>query len=68
MIKLKLRQIVCDKTELYLTKEKKTISFGKTFDVSDKRAKEILDTKYKNKPVAEVVKDVQKSNNLNDDK
>ena len=52
---MKLRQIVCDGTDLTLTKEKKVIKNGDTFDVSDERAKEILATTFKGKPVAEIV-------------
>lgn len=52
---MKLKQIVCDKTELTLTKERKKIKFGEKFDVTDERAKEILAATFKGKPVAELV-------------
>ena len=52
---MKLRQIVCDKTELTLTKEKKKIKYNDIFEVSDERAKEILKATYHNKPVVEIV-------------
>lgn len=57
-----LRQIVCDKTNLTLSKERKEIQYGEAFEVSDERAKEILKATYKNKPVAEIVKE-NKTNN-----
>ena len=37
-----LRQIVCDKTNLTLSKEKKEVKYNDTFEVSDERAEEIL--------------------------
>lgn len=52
---MKLKQIVCDKTELTLTKERKKIKYGDEFEVSDERAKEILAATFKGKPVAELV-------------
>lgn len=52
---MKLKQIVCDKTELTLTKERKKIKFGEEFEVTDERAKEILAATFKGKPVAEIV-------------
>lgn len=52
---MKLKQIVCDETELTLTKERKKVKFGEEFEVSDKRAKEILAATFKGKPVAELV-------------
>lgn len=52
---MKLMQIVCDKTNLHLTKEKKQIKHGEVFEVSDERAKEILDATFKGKPVAKKV-------------
>lgn len=52
---IKLKQIVCDKTELTLTKEKKRIKYGDTFEVSNERAAEILKATFKDKPVAELV-------------
>lgn len=52
-----LRQIVCDKTNLTLSKERKEIQYNDTFEVSDERAKEILKATYMNKPVAEIVKE-----------
>lgn len=55
---MKLKQIVIDKTDLTLTKEKKTIKYGEEFEVTDEtRANEILNTTFKGKPVAEVVVD-----------
>lgn len=56
---MKLKQIVCDKTELTLTKEKKQIKYGEVFEIEDEeRVKEILRTTYKDKPVAAIVEDV----------
>ena len=52
---MKLKQIVCDETELTLTKERKKVKFGEEFEVSDERAKEILAATFKGKPVAELV-------------
>lgn len=52
---MKLKQIVCDQTELTLTKEKKKIKYGDEFEVTDKRGKEILAATFKGKPVAELV-------------
>ena len=52
---MKLKQIVCDQTELTLTKEKKKIKYGAEFEVTDERAKEILAATFKGKPVAEIV-------------
>lgn len=52
---MKLKQIVCDKTELTLTKERKKVKFGEEFDVTDERAKEILAATFKGKPVAKLV-------------
>ena len=54
---MKLKQIVCDKTDLTLTKEKKVIGYGKVFEVSEERAKEILAATFKGQPVAELVKE-----------
>ena len=55
---MKLKQIVCDKTDLTLTKEKKVISYGKEFVVEDEaRAKEILSATFKGQPVAVVVEE-----------
>lgn len=60
---MKLKQIVCDKTELTLTKEKKQIKYGEVFEIEDEaRAKEILKATYHNKPVAEEVKEQKKNN------
>lgn len=57
---MKLKQIVCDKTDLTLTKEKKVIAYGKEFDIEDEaRAKEILATTFKGQPVAEVVEETK---------
>lgn len=53
---MKLKQIVCDSTDLTLTKEKKVIKYGEVFEVSDERGKEILAVKFKGHPVAEEVK------------
>ncbi|MBE6145046.1 MAG: hypothetical protein E7171_00330 [Firmicutes bacterium] len=52
---MKLRQIVCDGTDLTLIKEKKVIKYGETFEVSELRGREILNAKFKEQPVAEVV-------------
>jgi len=55
---MKLKQIVCDKTDLILTKEKKTIGYGKEFTIDDEaRAMEILAATFKGKPVAELVEE-----------
>ena len=54
---MKLKQIVCDKTTLTLTKEKKVIEYGNVFEVDDERGNEILNATYKGKPVAELVKE-----------
>lgn len=59
---MKLKQIVCDKTELTLTKEKKKVKYNEIFEVSEDRAKEILKATYHDKPVAEVVKESQNKN------
>lgn len=64
---MKLRQIVCDKTELTLAKEKKKIKYNDIFEVSDKRAEEILKATYHNKPVVEVVKEAAAKNNNSQD-
>ena len=53
---MKLKQIVCDSTDLLLKKEKKVIKPGEVFEVSDERGKEILAVKFKGYPVAEEVK------------
>ena len=56
-----LKQIVCDGTDLTLTKEKKTIKAGEEFPIEDEaRAKEILAATFKGKPVAELVKEAAK--------
>lgn len=52
---MKLRQIVCDGTDLTLLKEKKVIKYGDTFEVSELRGREILNVKFKDQPVAELV-------------
>ena len=52
---MKLKQIVCDGTNLNLTKEKKVIEYGEVFEVDDERGAEVLNATYKNKPVAEQV-------------
>lgn len=57
---MKLKQIVCDGTNLNLTKEKKVIEYGEVFEVDDERGEEILNATYKNKPVAELVKEEDK--------
>ena len=55
---MELKQIVCDKTDLTLTKEKKTIKYGEVFSIEDEaRAKEILAATFKGKPVAVVVEE-----------
>lgn len=54
---MKLKQIVCDKSTLTLTKEKKVIEYGNVFEVDDERGKEILKATFKDKPVAELVKE-----------
>ena len=57
---MKLKQIVCDKTTLTLTKEKKVIEYGNVFEVDDERGNEILNATYKGKPVAKIVVDKSK--------
>ena len=52
---MKLKQIVCDMTDLTLTKEKKVISYGEVFEVSEERGKEILSATFKGMPLAELV-------------
>lgn len=52
---MKLKQIVCDETELSLTKERKKIKYGDVFEVSVERGKEILAATFKGQPVAELV-------------
>lgn len=55
---MKLKQIVCNGTNLTLTKEKKEIKPGEVFTIEDEaRAKEILATTFKGKPVAELVEE-----------
>lgn len=56
-----LKQVVCDGTDLTLTKEKKVIPFGEVFPIEDEaRAKEILATTFKGQPVAVVVEEESK--------
>ena len=58
---MKLKQIVCDGTTLNLIKEKKVIEYKEVFEVdAEEKAKEILSATYKNKPVAELVKETIK--------
>ena len=58
---MNLKQIVRDGTILNLIKEKKVIEYKEVFEVDDEeRAKEILKVTYKNKPVAELVKETIK--------
>ena len=58
---MNLKQIVCDGTILNLIKEKKVIEYKEVFEVdNEERAKEILAATYKNKPVAELVKETIK--------
>ena len=58
---MKLKQIVIDKTNLTLTKEKKEIKYNEVFEVEDEaRVKEILAATYKGKPVAELVEESTK--------
>ena len=57
---MKLKQIVCDGTNLNLTKEKKVVEYGEVFEVDDERGTEILSATYKNKPVAELVEEEDK--------
>lgn len=55
---MKLRQIVCDKTDLHLGKEKEIKVYGEVFTIEDDaRAIQILNTTYKGMPVAEVVEE-----------
>ena len=63
---MKLKQIVYDGTTLNLIKEKRVIEYGEVFEVDDEeRAKEILTATYKNKPVAEPVKETVKEKDSN---
>ena len=58
---MKLKQIVCDKTDLTLTKEKEIKVYGEEFIIEDEaRASEILKAKYKGQPVTELVKEEPK--------
>ena len=58
---MKLKQIVCDKTDLTLTKEKEIKVYGEEFVIEDEaRAKEILAATYKGQPVAELVEETIK--------
>lgn len=52
---MKLKQIVIDKTNLTLTKEKKQIKYGEVFEVSEERGNEILKATFKGQPVVELV-------------
>lgn len=54
---MKLKQIVIDKTDLTLTKEKKIVKYNDVFEVDEARAKEILAATFKGKPVAEIVEE-----------
>lgn len=67
---MKLEQIVCDKTILVLTKEKKQIKYGEVFEVEDEsRVNEILAATYQGKPVAKlVVETVENSVEKSEDK
>lgn len=56
---MKLKQIVCDKTDLTLTKEKKVISYGEVFEVDEDRVEEILAATFKGQPVAEIVEEAK---------
>ncbi len=57
---MKLKQIVCDKTDLTLTKENKQIKYNEEFEVKEEaRVNEILAATYKGKPVAELVEEEQ---------
>ena len=56
---MKLKQIVCDKTDLTLTKEKKQIKYNEVFEVSEERGKEILAATFKGQPVAEIVEEAK---------
>ena len=63
---MKLKQRVCDGATLNLIKENKIIEYGEEFEVDDEeRAKEILAATYKNKPVAEPVKETVKEKDSN---
>lgn len=55
----KLKQIVCDETDLTLTKEKKVIGYGEVFEVSEERVKDILAATFKGQPVAELVEETK---------
>ena len=52
---MKLRVLV--NPSLYLTKEKKTVSYNDVFEVDEKRGSEILRATYQNKPVVELVEE-----------
>ena len=62
---MKLRQIVCDGTDLTLIKEKKEIKYGEIFEVSELRGREILNAKFKEQPVAELVVEEPKKTTTN---
>lgn len=62
----KLRQVVCDKTNLILTKEKKEVRYNDEFNIEDpERVKEILAATYKGKPVAIAVEEQEDKNKKN---
>lgn len=55
-------------SDLTLTKERKTVKYGNTFEVTDEaRANVILNTLFQGKPVAEVVEDVAMQDNNTQD-
>lgn len=58
---MKLKQIVIDKTDLTLSKERVKVTYHEVFEVSDERAKEILNATYKGFPVAELVQEEEQS-------
>lgn len=56
-----LKQIVCDGTDLTLTKEMRVIKSGEVFTIEDEaRAKEILAATFEGKPVAELAETPKK--------
>ena len=58
---MKLIQCVIDKTDLTLTRERKQVAFGEVFEVSEERAKEILNATFNGYPVAKVYKEKKKN-------
>lgn len=54
---MKLKQIVCDMTDLTLTKEKKVIKYGEVFEVDESRVEQVLAARFRGQPVAELLEE-----------